>query len=211
MSSQSSISLPPLPAEHADWIQYMSARPDISMTDLVAPYKEYESKLRNIYAQDPDHHAVDKQHVVPLFTGHEKDVRIRARDLAAESEIETDRYIMPLQSKDRKKNNEAAIVQSLKEFQTNFQLFSESSLVDLDWSNIVVAGSAVSLLSTAYIPCMLLSMLITARLPRLSFPYRTTITFPNGRCVTTITRSLLQPRMSTYFSTASLKKRPLRR
>jgi hypothetical protein len=122
----------------------MSARPDIPMTDLVAPYKEYESKLRNIYAQDPDHHAVDKQHVVPLFTGHEKDVKIRARDLATESEFETDRYIMPLQAKDRKKNNEPAIVQSLKEFQTNFQLFSESSLVDLDWSNIVVAGSAVS-------------------------------------------------------------------
>jgi hypothetical protein len=146
MSSQPSIALPSLPAEHADWIQYMSARPDIPMTDLVAPYKEYESKLRNIYAQDPDHPAVDKQHVVPLFTGHEKHVKIRARDLATESEVETDHYIMPLQAKHRKKNNEPAIVQSLKEFQTNFQLFSESSLVDLDWSNIVVAGSAVRFL-----------------------------------------------------------------
>jgi hypothetical protein len=34
-------------------------------------------------------------------------------------------------------------VQDVKEFQKNFALFSESSLVDLDWSNVVAAGSAV--------------------------------------------------------------------
>jgi hypothetical protein len=128
----------------------MSAHPDTPMEDLVAPYKEYESKLRNIYAQDPDHPAIKNQHLVPLFAGHEQDVRIRARDLAAESKAEANSYIMPLQPKDRKKNNEPAIVQSLKEFQTNFQLFSESSLVDIDWNNIVVAGSAVSCLSLIF-------------------------------------------------------------
>ena len=121
----------------------MSAHPDTPMEDLVAPYKEYESKLRNIYAQDPDHPAVEKQHLVPVFAGHEQRVKIRARDLEAESKAEADHYIMPLSVNDRKKNNAPAIVQSLKEFQTNFQLFSESSLVDIDWSNIVVAGSAV--------------------------------------------------------------------
>lgn len=35
------------------------------------------------------------------------------------------------------------MVQDIKEFQHNFALFCESSLVDLDWSNVVAAGSSV--------------------------------------------------------------------
>ena len=36
-----------------------------------------------------------------------------------------------------------AIVEFIREFKNNLNVFSESSLVDLDWSNVVVAGSAV--------------------------------------------------------------------
>lgn len=50
---------------------------------------------------------------------------------------------MPLEDKDRRHSGSPAIVQSLKEFQQNFAVFCESSLVDLDWSNVVVAGSSV--------------------------------------------------------------------
>jgi hypothetical protein len=96
-----------------------------------------------VFAQQPSHPAISKSNAVPLFTGKEQDVKIRARDLATESQDERERYLMPLAKSHRKPDGAPAIVQSLKEFQTNFQLFSESALVDMDWSNVVVAGSAV--------------------------------------------------------------------
>lgn len=137
------IELPTLPAKHEDWISYASARPDVSMSELIAPYKEYDSLLRQVYAQQPQHPAIVKSNVVPVFAGKEHDVKTRTRNLVAESATEQQCYIMPLKKADRRKNGSPAIVQSLKEFQTNFQLFSESALVDMDWSNVVVAGSAV--------------------------------------------------------------------
>ncbi|KAF2849331.1 ankyrin repeat protein-like protein [Plenodomus tracheiphilus IPT5] len=112
------MALPPLPASHEDWIAYVSDHPDTSLQDLITPFKDYDSKLR-------------------------EHVKIRARDLSIESEAERQCYLMPLTESNRKVNGAPAVVQSLKEFQTNFQLFSESSLVDMDWSNVVVAGSAV--------------------------------------------------------------------
>lgn len=49
---------------------------------------------------------------------------------------------MPLSEEERKINGSPAIVNSLRDFQQNFNIFSESSLADLDWNNCVVAGSA---------------------------------------------------------------------
>lgn len=137
------IALPELPVPHAEWLSHVFKYPATSMHELLAPYKDYEARLREVFAQQPSHPAISKSNIVPLFTGLEQDVKIRARDLATESEDERERYLMPLAKSDRKPDGAPAIVQSLKEFQTNFQLFSESALVDMDWSNVVVAGSAV--------------------------------------------------------------------
>lgn len=142
-ASTNPIDLPSLPAEHAEWIPHVANKSDKSLHDLIAPYKEYDSKLREIFAQQPDHPAVTKSNVVPVFAGHEQDLKVRARNLEKETEAESQCYLMPLKKADRKADGSPAVVQSLKEFQTNFQLFSESSLVDMDWSNVVVAGSAV--------------------------------------------------------------------
>lgn len=56
---------------------------------------------------------------------------------------------MPLNDVDRKPSGSPAVVSSFKDFQKNFNLFSESSLADLDWNNVVAAGSAVT---TALLP-----------------------------------------------------------
>lgn len=56
---------------------------------------------------------------------------------------------MPLKDEERKKSGSPAVVSSFKEFQKNFNLFSESSLIDLDWDNVVAAGSSVT---TALLP-----------------------------------------------------------
>jgi hypothetical protein len=55
---------------------------------------------------------------------------------------EKDCYIMPLPDEHRHADGTPATVESLKEFKHNFSVFTEMSLVDLDWNNIVVAGSA---------------------------------------------------------------------
>ncbi|EMR81433.1 putative ankyrin repeat protein [Botrytis cinerea BcDW1] len=140
------IDLPSLPAPVNDFISYLCQNPTKNISTIVEPYKAYESELRKIYAQQPDHEAIKDGAVnlVPIFSGHESDLKVRARDLENESKEESEKYIMPLKEKERRPNGSPAVVGSIKDFQTNFNLFSESSLADLDWSNVVAAGSAVT-------------------------------------------------------------------
>ncbi|OAG06714.1 ankyrin [Paraphaeosphaeria sporulosa] len=137
--------LPDVPAKHADFVSYVESHPDTSLLELLEPYKKYDAKLREIFAQEPDHPVLADEHlnVVPVFNGHTSSLKIRARDLDSESQEEKERYIMSLGAEERRPNNSPAIVQDIKEFQQNFALFCESSLVDLDWSNVVAAGSSV--------------------------------------------------------------------
>jgi hypothetical protein len=62
-----------------------------------------------------------------------------------ENPVEKERYIMPLQDEDRRKYRTPVVVQSIKDFQTNFNLFSESSLIDMDWRNVIAAGASVTM------------------------------------------------------------------
>jgi hypothetical protein len=134
-----------LPAPPADFVKYLAAHPDEPMTELMRPYRKYEAELRAAFAQDRTNPALEDPHlnVLPLFTEDTKLITTRARDLASESQVEKDRYIMPLADDKRRAHGSPAVVGSLKEFQKNFAIFSESSLADMNWDNVVVAGSAV--------------------------------------------------------------------
>ncbi|KAK0661521.1 Ankyrin repeat domain-containing protein 11 [Lasiodiplodia hormozganensis] len=137
--------LPEVPVKHNDFLSHVAANPNSPMRELIEPYKRFDSKIREVFAQEPDHPALTDPflNITPVFTGQESNARIRARDLATESDAEKEKYIMPLDAEHRKPNGSPAVVQSLREFQTNFNIFSESSLADLDWSNVVAAGSSV--------------------------------------------------------------------
>lgn len=135
--------LPQLPAPHADFIKYV-ANSNKSVLELVEPYNQYDAEMRKIFAQKPKHPALTQPSIVPVFEGSKTDLRVRARNLGQESAKEKEAYIMPLKEQDRRVNGSPAIVQSLKDFRTNFNVFSESALVDLDWSNVVAAGSSVA-------------------------------------------------------------------
>jgi hypothetical protein len=137
--------LPDVPVKHADFIAYVKSHPEIEPSKLLEPYKKYDAKLREVFAQEPNHAALADEHVniVPVFSGHEKDLKVRARDLESESTEEKERYVMAIDDADRRATGTPAIVESLAEFQQNFSLFCESSLVDLDWNNVVAAGSSV--------------------------------------------------------------------
>ncbi|KAL4985434.1 hypothetical protein BDW68DRAFT_179718 [Aspergillus falconensis] len=139
--------LPSLPAKHSHFIQHVASYPNTPMPELVKPYNDYDAQLRKIFAQEPDHPAVADNlvNVVPLFDANgSTDVRIRARDLASESETTKSKYLMPLKDEHRKPTGAPAVVGHIKDFQTHFNIFSESSLADLDWNNVVAAGSAVA-------------------------------------------------------------------
>lgn len=143
------INMPALPVPQHRFIEYVAAHPKTPMSELLQPFKEHEDELRKVFAQQPEHAITKELNLVPVFEGHEQDVTIRARDLTAESDSLKEKYIMPLKTSERKPNGALAIADSLQHFKTNFNLFTESSLADLNWDNVVVAGSAVvtSLLS----------------------------------------------------------------
>lgn len=137
--------LPTLPVPHAELARYISENADKPMTEIIEPYRNYEASLRTVYAQDRKNPILQDPHlnVLPLFTQDTKLIKTRARDLAAESEEEKSKYVMPLPDDKRRPHGSPATVADLSEFQNNFNVFSESSLVDVDWNNVVAAGSSV--------------------------------------------------------------------
>ncbi|KAJ2988752.1 hypothetical protein NUW58_g3814 [Xylaria curta] len=137
--------LPELPARHNDLVNYIAGRPNTSMAELTEPYRKFEAKLREMYAQDRKNPVLDDPYlnVLPLFTKDTPAIQTRARNLAAETQEQKEKYIMPLPDDKRRPNGSPAVVESLKEFRHNFGVFSESSLADMDWDNVVAAGSSV--------------------------------------------------------------------
>ncbi|KAJ9603170.1 hypothetical protein H2200_012465 [Cladophialophora chaetospira] len=135
--------LPPLPVPIADFVNHVNGQPKTQsgVAEAVEPFKEFESKLREVYAQHPDHPAATENHLVSVFDT--EPLTIRARDLTKDSAADKESYLLALPDDTRRKDGTPATVSSLKDFKTNFNLFSESSLVDLDWSNVICAGSAV--------------------------------------------------------------------
>ncbi|RYP71433.1 hypothetical protein DL771_004800 [Monosporascus sp. 5C6A] len=137
--------LPKLPVAHHELVQHIAKHPETPMVELMEPYRKFEAQLREMYAQDRSNPILDDPYlnVLPLFTRDAPEIKTRARDLDKETQEEKDKYIMALPSDKRRANGSAAVVSTLKEFRHNFSVFSESSLSDMDWSNVVAAGSSV--------------------------------------------------------------------
>lgn len=150
-SMEAVLELPPIPAPIKDFAPYFSKAKDTPVTELLEPYLAYEAELRKFYAQQPDDPVLKDGliNTVPIYAGQESSLKVRARKLDAETEAEKEKYVLSLSEADRKPDGSSAVVASLKEFQSNFNLFSESSLSELDWSNVVAAGSSVT---TALLP-----------------------------------------------------------
>ncbi|KAL7657596.1 hypothetical protein ACMYSQ_003768 [Aspergillus niger] len=138
--------LPILPAKHRDLPSWIQSHPNTPLEQIIAPYNEYDAVARKLFAQDGTHAALQDNHlnIVPLYDSNGRsDIRVRARDLSSESSMTKEQYIMPLKEEGRRPNGSPAVVPTLDEFRTNFNVFSEGALSDMDWSNVVVAGSAV--------------------------------------------------------------------
>jgi hypothetical protein len=137
--------LPKLPVSLEKLPRYIAENRDKPVNEILQPYREYESQLRSVFAQDRQSPALNDPYinVLPLFTGDTSLITTRARDLDAETDQEKSKYIMSLPDDQRRASGTPATVDSISEFQKNFGVFSESSLSELDWSNVVAAGSSV--------------------------------------------------------------------
>ncbi|RYP56917.1 hypothetical protein DL769_009824 [Monosporascus sp. CRB-8-3] len=137
--------LPKLPVAHHGLVQHIAKHPETPMVELMEPYRKFEAQLREVYAQDRGNPILDDPYVnvLPLFTKDTPLIKTRARNLDKETQEEKDKYIMALPSDNRRANGSPAVVSTLKEFRHNFSVFSESSLSEMDWSNVVAAGSSV--------------------------------------------------------------------
>ncbi|KAF7715271.1 Uncharacterized protein PECH_002108 [Penicillium ucsense] len=141
------ITIPSLPLQHRDFVHHVQSHPDTSVEELVKPFNDFDAFARKIFAQSASETSakVGCVNVVPLYneTTKDADIRVRARDMTTESPEQKEKYLLPLPSSKRRANGSPAVVPSLEEFQNNFALFTEGALSDMDWSNVVVAGSAV--------------------------------------------------------------------
>jgi ankyrin repeat protein len=142
--ASSDLTIPAIPTPVSEFLPYITKNKDSSLRQLLKPYRAYDTKLREVYAQDRNNEILKDPflNVVPLFKGHESSVVAQARNPKSESEEEIQKYVMPLADEARHKSGSPAIQTSLKDFQANFSVFSEGALADMDWSNVVVAGSA---------------------------------------------------------------------
>ncbi len=136
--------LPTLPCSLESFPSYIEAADSaVKVTEAVQPFKIYEGKLRQLYAQEPQHEAVSQSHLVPVYQDSRSILSVKARDLEHESKEEREKYLLPLSTDTRRKNGANATAPTFREFKKNFDIFSESSLVDLKWDNVVAAGSSV--------------------------------------------------------------------
>jgi hypothetical protein len=137
--------LPTLPVPLTEFIPYLKRHSDAPVAEVLDPFKAYENKLREVFAQEPENPVISnpKVNAVPIFAGHEGELKIRARDVDNEPKEEKDKYLFPLQKEVRKLSGAPATVTSLKDFKRNFNLFCESSLAGLNWDNVIAGGSSV--------------------------------------------------------------------
>ena len=102
----------------------------MSMVEILKPYREYEERLREIFAQHPDDAVVKDPYcnAIPIFNGHEANIKVRARDIASEPESERLKYIMPLSEAERRVEGGPAIVRKFetlpRELQRIYRVFA---------------------------------------------------------------------------------------
>lgn len=121
-----------------------------TVQDALKPALEEERDLRVLYATDRSNAKVAQHPYAGLIDvfGAPEQIRLahpRVVDHKSQEELEAN-YVFPLSKDVRKTPGEQATVPSLQEFERNWSVFSEGSLVQLsaeDWQGVVAAGGSV--------------------------------------------------------------------
>ncbi|VDB95456.1 unnamed protein product [Peniophora sp. CBMAI 1063] len=106
----------------------------------VGPVLEYEAELRRPFAQDRSNRLLSDPYaaLVDVFACDSAVLRTQSRPTTDDKV-----HIFLLKPSKRRTSRTPALATSLAEFQRNWSIFTEGTLSQLDWSNIVVAGGAV--------------------------------------------------------------------
>ncbi|KAI1741299.1 ankyrin repeat protein [Xylaria scruposa] len=136
--AHSSLALPTPPSQ---FLSHLSNHQRTKTRDLLQPFLSYESWLRTAFAGE--NVKIDNlANIVPIYDGNENACKVRTID---RERSDGAKYIMPLPDYVREEDSTLAIAASVEEYMRNFHGFSHGMLRDLDWSNIVVAGSSALL------------------------------------------------------------------
>ncbi len=82
--------LPALPAPLSELPDHVDQSPVRYVVELFEPYRTFEAALRRLYVQAPDNKALRDPYinVVPIFGAAAPEIRVRVRNLEAESREE---------------------------------------------------------------------------------------------------------------------------
>ncbi|KAI1799006.1 hypothetical protein F4811DRAFT_568851 [Daldinia bambusicola] len=140
-STENAEPAPSLPEPSSQFISYLNQNQGDSTRALLQPYLGYEKWLRHEFV-NPNAEIDCYSNLVPIFNGQESLLKIRTIDYQL---ADKSRYLMPLEDHQREEDQRLAIVESLEEYQCNFDGFTRGMLAGLDWSNLVAAGSSALL------------------------------------------------------------------
>ncbi|KAG8887776.1 hypothetical protein FRB98_009036 [Tulasnella sp. 332] len=124
----------------------LSNDPGTPLTSAIAPSLEDETALRRLFATERDHKRLQNLNVglVDVFGASTDCIRnIRARQVKDAADL-TDKYVMALDDKTRRKDGELAMASTFEDFKSRWAIFSEGALSQLtDWTGVVAAGGSV--------------------------------------------------------------------
>ena len=136
--------LPTIPCSFESFPRYLKdAQTQQDVLQKLEPFTKYEARLRRMYAQEATNTITQQNHLVPIYQNDTVDLKIRARDPFKDSKENNEKYLLPIAADKRRSNGSPAITGTSRDFQKNFNIFSESALTDLNWDNVVAAGSSV--------------------------------------------------------------------
>ncbi|KAJ2898504.1 hypothetical protein MKZ38_003854 [Zalerion maritima] len=133
-----------LPTPISDFIPHLSSYPQTTTRGLLRPYLAYETCLRKAFAKGDHGVGIDDHaNLVPIYDGHEKEVRIRTTD--RDTRTDEEKYLMPVPDEKREEDGQIVITESLSEYEERWEGFTHAALTGMDWMNVVAAGSSALL------------------------------------------------------------------
>ncbi|EFX02070.1 ankyrin repeat protein [Grosmannia clavigera kw1407] len=130
----------PLPTPPGDFIGRLASTKNVPARQVVTPYIAYETELRHKFAEGQN--IPQNANMIPIYDGHENLVKFchHGRNI-----LDKTKYIMPLPQSLTGNHGDPAITLSLADYRKNFRAFTHGLFHDMDWGNMVVAGSSALL------------------------------------------------------------------
>ena len=147
MDFAASINQAPEAQAFLDRVAALPKQPGVSLDHVLKPSIEKEAELRRLFAQDRKNYHLLNPYVglVSVFEAPEEaGIRLTRARIVKDQEDLSAMHVFPLPESRRRKDFEPCVVDSLEEFQRNWNIFAEGALSQLkDWNNVIAADGSV--------------------------------------------------------------------